>query len=299
MKYLPLVLVLLLILAACASQEPSKAKQLAEELKNQTTEKTTENATQPAEEAKPVEQKTQAEQPAAPAEQKTEAPATSTEEKAAVEETTSPPQQRTKMYRFLDTFAKDVKSYEFVYKGNSYSSKGTRYKVILAIPVTVKHVTFGNTSTSLFYYDTVYVDRAAKTAIAYCEGHSSVVNKQCVQFDLYDLAYPVDFKAYDITLPEDWLFAYLNKEPDQLDANKYYINARSSVLVKFNENPGVELNIDPNTGLPLRVDQTNGNRLIARYEYDELVANKVRDVDVRHRSRSEIPTSEAFYKGNI
>ena len=282
------MLIALLILTACATQEPSKAKQLAEELKQQAAEPQVKETT---EEAKPATTE------AMPSEEPKQAEVTQPETKAeATEETTSPPQQRTKMYRFLDTFAKNVKSYQFEYKANKYFVKGTRYKIILLTPVIVKYAKFGEIEKNIFYYDTVYLDRATKTAIAFCEGHESHVNSQCTDLNLFDLAYLADYKKYDILLPEDWMFNYLNLDPNQVEENKYYIKGRSSVFVKFNLDPTVELNIDPGTGLILQADQKRGSQLIARNSYDKLVSNEVRDIDVQHRSKSEIPTSEPFYR---
>lgn len=210
------------------------------------------------------------------------------------EEIVNPAQQRTKMYQFLDTYAQKVKSYEFEYKRDKYAVKSQRFRIRLAAPVIVKDITFGDVRKSLFYYDTVYVDRADKTAIAYCEGHTSQVNTQCAQLEIYDLPYPVNYQDYNILLPEDWLFEYLNMEPDQWETNKYYIEGRAATTVKFNEQE-LELNFDPGTGLVLRVDQKKGNQLLSRHDYEKLASNLVRDVDVKHRSKNEIPSSETFY----
>ncbi len=289
MKYASLAIIALLILAACAPTEPSKAKQIAEEIKEQTETPAVETP----QTEQPIEQPTE--------ETAVEQPEVKTPAKdlvEAMEETTSEPQKRTKMYRFLDTFAKDVKSYQFKYKKDSYFTKGTRYKIILYLPSIVKGVTFGDATKSYFYYDTVYVDRAGKTAVAYCEGHNEQVNKQCAEFELYDLGYPVNYDDYEITLPEDWLFSYLNKEPSFIDDNKYYIQGRASVFLKFNEEPVIEMSMDPGTGLPLRVDQKKGNQILGRYDYENLASNKVRDVDMEHRTKSEIPTTDAFYTQN-
>jgi len=106
----------------------------------------------------------------------------------------------------------------------------------------------------------------------------------------------VPFGEYDILLPEDWLMAYLNKEPAQIEENKYYIDGRAATYVKFEEIPAVELNIDPGTGLVMRADKKSGSQLVERVDYEEISADRVRDVDVIHRTRSEIPTSETFYR---
>jgi hypothetical protein len=285
MRYTYLI-ILLLILAACAPQpKESTAKQLAEQLKEQVAEPPVPvQETVPATQPQPTEVAPETTPEAAPAQEVT-----------ATEETVTPPKERTKMYRFLDLFAK-LTGYQFTYKSNKYFVKGTTYKIILARPVSIREVSFGDVKKSLYYYDTVYVDRTAKTAIAYCEGHTGQVNTQCSQLEIYDLAYPAVFKDYDIILPEDWLLNYLNKEPNQMEENKYYIESRATVFIKFNEDPQLELNFDPGTGLVIRADQKKGSQLISRYDYEDIAANLVRDVDVRHRSKSEIPSEEAFYR---
>lgn len=305
MKYLSLIVVSFLILAACAQPErESAAKELAEQLKEKAAEspqptETPEEAPKQETPEQPAETTEQTETPEQAQTQVTipEQPVTETlKEAEAMEETVSAAKERTRMYRFLDTFAEKVTSYQFEYKGDNYYAKGTRYKVILHSPTIVKDVTFGDTKKSLFYYDTIYVDRSTKKAIAYCEGHDGQVNTQCAQRELYDLAYPVPFQEYNITLPEDWLFSYLDKEPDTWDDNKYYINSRASITVTFHGDPELELDFDPGSGLVLRADQKLGNQLVKRDDYIDLATNLVRDVDVNHRSKSEIPSSESFYK---
>ncbi len=208
------------------------------------------------------------------------------------EEITAPAQPRTRLYDYLDKFAQTVTGYSFKYGVNSYFSRGTKYKVILNNAVSAKDVMFGEEKKSLFYYDTVYIDRGSKTAIAYCEGHKSAVNSQCDSLELYDLALPVPYESYMIKLPEDWLFEYLDTEPILVDKNKNYIKNRVATLIRFSNGEIIDLNVDELIGLPLRVDIKKGDALIKRYEYEDLVSNKV---SVIHRSKSEIPTEEAFY----
>ncbi len=301
MKYVPFIVILLLILAACASQEPSKAKQLAEELKKQPAEPTAAPTVEPT--AEPTKAPAENVSVNVPIIATPELPSTNASEMVKAladdvkEEITAPSQVRTRMYKFLDTFPTNVKRYQLKLKVNNYYVKGTRYKIILDSPIIVKYVQFGDLKKNLFYYDTVYVDRAAKTAIAFCEGHKSQVNTQCTDLNLYDLAYPVDYKDYDIILPEDWLFANLDKEPSTLEANKYYVKGRASVFVRIETDPALELSIDPGTGLVMQADTKKGSQLISRNEYTGIVSNLVRDVDVQHRSKEEIPTNEAFNNG--
>jgi len=205
-------------------------------------------------------------------------------------------QTRSKLYQFFDTFAQKVDSYYFIYKKDEYSVKGDKFRIQLANPVTVKDVKFGDLKKSLFYYDTVYINRAEKTAYAYCEGHDSQVNKQCAQLEIYDLAYPVVYSEYNKPLPEDWLRTYLDQEPTQLVANKYYIGGRATTTAFLEGTPELELSFDPMTGLVIRADQKKGEQLISRYDYEKLAHNLVKEVDVNHRSKDEIPSTEAFYR---
>jgi hypothetical protein len=303
MKYISLIVLSLLILAACEAPVPSKAKQIAEDLKKQAAEPTAEpEATQaPANITPTIEAETASNDTNIA--QATPEPANASDvlketlKTDVKEETTSIATGRTKMYRFLDTFAKNVKSYSFTHKNNDYFVKGTRYKIHLYTPIIVKNVKFGEMQKQLFYYDTVYVDRMAKTAITFCEGHKSSTNSQCYDLKLYDLAYPVPFKEYDIILPEDWLLSNVNNEPNQLEENKYYVKGRASVFVRFETDPALELSIDPGTGLIMQADTKKGSQMLSRVEYTDLVSNLVRDVDVEHRSKEEIPTEEAFHSG--
>ncbi|MBS3124826.1 hypothetical protein J4211_01055 [Candidatus Woesearchaeota archaeon] len=211
----------------------------------------------------------------------------------AVDVTQTP--KRAPLYYFLDLFAKKVNSYQFTYNGNYYALKGTKYRVVLSHPGTAREVTFSNTTRRQFYFDTVYVDRVAKTATGYCEGRTSNVNHQCATLELYDLAYSLPFNDYLIVLPEDWLLSYLNRDPSSFEENKYYVSDHSTILFTFNETNSItELNFDQSTGLVIRADQKVDTVLVNRYDYKDLAANKVRDGDVIHRSKSEIPSEETF-----
>lgn len=287
MKYIAIT-ILLLFLAACAAQTetPAEKEDLQKQIVQDIVEVTEEPVSQP--EISEPEEVTVSEDVTTKVK---ETIPTETHE----EEITAPAQSRTKLYDFLDKFAQTVTGYSFKYGTNTYFSRGTKYKIILGNAVSVRDVMFGEQKKSLFYYDTIYIDRTSKTAAAYCEGHKSAVNNQCDSLELYDLALPLPYESYTIKLPEDWLFEYLDTEPVLVDRNKNYIKSRITTLVKFVNGETIDLNIDEMIGLPVRADVKKGNVLIKRYEYEDLVSNKVRDVDVIHRSKSEIPTAEAFY----
>lgn len=292
---------LLLILAACGTNNSdSAAKEIADELKNQESQDITVES--------PEVEETVQETTPEPVQESTPSPLTGMSSIDVVdpseipiatnveEDIVAPAQTRTKMYQFLDTYAERVNGYEFFIGSNKYSYKNDKFRVILANAPQISNVKFGELSKSVYYYDTIYVDRVSKTAFAYCEGHLSTVNRQCAELELYDLAYPLPYLEQNIALPHDWLFQYVEEEPDSLEANKYYVKGRASTTARFNTDPTIELHIDPLTGLPMRVDTLKGSVLVKRVDFEKLSSNSVRDVDVSHRTRSEIPSSEAFYK---
>ncbi len=303
MKRLVLVVLtaMILLLAACGTDNSdSAAKEIAEELKNQPNETQEITVESPEVEEQEISEEPVQESSPSPLTgmssieitDPSEIPVTTDVE----EDVVAPAQTRTKMYQFLDTYASRVNGYEFFIGSDKYSYKNDKFRVILANAPQISNVKFGELSKSIFYYDTIYVDRVSKTAFAYCEGHLSTVNRQCAELELYDLAYPVSYTEQNIALPHDWLFQYVEEEPDSLETNKYYVKGRASTTARFNTEPRIELHIDPLTGLPMRVDTLKGSVLVKRVDFEKLSSNTVRDVDVYHRTRSEIPSSEAFYK---
>lgn len=292
---------MLLVLAACGTDNSdSAAKEIAEELKNQEPQDITVES--------PEVEETVQEITPEPVQENNPSPLTGMSSIDVVdpseipiatnveEDIVAPAQTRTKMYQFLDTYAERVNGYEFFIGSDKYSYKNDKFRVILANAPQISNVKFGELSKSVFYYDTIYVDRVSKTAFAYCEGHLSTVNRQCAELELYDLAYPLPYLEQNIALPHDWLFQYVEEEPDSLESNKYYVKGRASTTARFNTDPRIELHIDPLTGLPMRVDTLKGSVLVKRVDFEKLSSNTVRDVDVSHRTKSEIPSSEAFYK---
>ncbi len=206
-------------------------------------------------------------------------------------------EKRLPLNYFFNLFNEKIKSYQFVYKGNQYFVRGTKYKIILWRPAVIQDAKWSNgTKRNAFYYDTIYVDRTQKTATAYCEGYKSEVNKKCAELGLYELAYELSFDKNSILLPEDWLYSYLNREPLLFEENKYEIGSRSTIMFAFNDSFITELNFDQKTGLVVRADQKNEANLFARYDYEDLAVNTVRGVDVIHRKKEDIPASDAFYR---
>lgn len=284
----------LLLLAACEQErQDTGASDVAEQLKQQAEQEASMPAEQTVEET-PVETPVEQHVETVPEPVVEQAPVEMEED--IVEQVIQPSHPQTKLYEFLDTFAQRVTGYQFEHLKNEYYVRGNKYKIILNTPIRLSNIKINDTRYNFYWYDTVYVDRTNKNAIGYCEGQSSETKKQCAEQDLFDLPYALDYGKYNTTLPEDWLYAYLNRAELRSDRNKYYINGRSAVTVFFDDgNSTLEINFDESMGLPLRVDRKVGNVLIQRHDYNFLVANKVRDVDVKHRSKSEIPSSEVFY----
>src|SRR3989344_6131361 len=309
MNYLPLILIALLI-ACNATQESTGAKELAQQLREQAEI----DAAEPVETQ--IEEQTNSEnttavvqEPIAEPVPETAPEPAQTPEIAVAEPEPEPsmpiietieenePVERTVLYDFLDTFAKKVTGYQFVYKGDKYSVKGTKVKIVLDEPLVARDLKLNGVRYSLFYYDTIYVDRAAKTAIAYCEGTETELNRQCTQMNLYDVPYAVPFSEFNTVLPEDWLFTYLDQTPARIDADKYIVQGRSAVSLTFRAgDDSTELFFDETIGLPVRAHQLKHGNTVNRIDYEFFSAHKARDVDVRHRSYSEIPSSDYFYK---
>lgn len=315
MKYIPLILIALLV-ACAAEKESTGAKELAQQLREQaeidaatpvqeTQEEQSESAetnTQvtetPAQEEEPAQTETATNLPETAQQEETIPAETQAQELPIIEATEeTEPAERTPLYDFLDTFAKKVSGYQFIHKSDQYFVKGTKLKIVLDKPRVARQVKLNGIAYSLFYYDTVYVDRAAKKATAYCEGRETELNRQCVKMNLHDVPYAVPFSEYNILLPEDWLFSFLDKNPVRIDKDKYIVLGKSAHSYTFRQgDDSTELFFDDITGLPVRADQIKYGRLISRYDYEFLASNKVRDVDVIYRSQSEIPSEEYFYK---
>lgn len=313
MKKAVILVLFLLILAACGnaprSDEPSAAQQLAEQLReeaaNPAPSESEPTVTETVEPAPAPEVETIVLPPAPEPQQTTveptpvETPVTDT---AIVgEETDEPALGYSTMQELLNVFATKVQSYQFTHNNSRYSVKGHKIKIILAKPVQVREYTWPNgTRKSFFTVDTIYIDRASQTATAYCEGHLERVNEECDNTGVFDYPYPVPFLSYNILLPQDWLLNWLDKTPTQIEPDKYYVKGRKVTLLRFNESPlRTELSIDAAIGLPVRIEQFDGGKMVYRQDFDYLASNRVRDVDVVHRSKAEIPSEEVFYNQNI
>lgn len=312
MKKAVTFVIFLVFLAACGpasrSDEPTAAQQLAEQLREEAANPTEELTAPPEEptvtetvEAVPEPRPETIVVPATPPEQTTTVETPVTETAIVGEETDEPALGHSTMQDLLNIFATKVDSYQFTYNNSKYSVKDHKIKIILAKPVQVREYTWPNgTRKSFFTYDTVYIDRASQTATAYCEGHLERINEECDNTGVFDYPYPVSFLSYNILLPQDWLLNWLDKDPTQIEPDKYYVKGRKVTLLRFNETPlRTELSIDSAIGLPVRIEQYDGGKMIYRQDFDYLASNRVRDVDVVHRSKSEIPTDEVFLNQNI
>lgn len=307
------ILLLIVFLVGCTPSATSdKAQKLAEELREQGDEEAKDAVKETEQTAPDVNSEQEiAEEPQAPAQPKPETAKTAepqTVESSEQEMSVTAPEDipvnepepsaeaatendRTIVAELFQTFTTNVSGYTFIYEKDKYVVKGNKYKIVLDEPVRIRGLSLYGERYNLFYYDTIYVNRENETAIAYCEGVNIETSTQCEQLNLYDIPYEVPFKDYTLVLPEDWLHIYMTEWPRNLARNKYYVEGRE--VLRFDVN-GTELYVDEKLGLPMRVDQRDTG-VLHRHEYRKLSANTVRDVDVIHRNRDEIPTDEPFY----
>ncbi|RMD57680.1 hypothetical protein D6825_03285 [Candidatus Woesearchaeota archaeon] len=329
-----LVLILMALMASCAEQKPSKAKQIAQEILKQAEEKAQKSIDKAIseDEANAGQQEQKSEREGKDKEKNEKTQITGEESLIQSEEAGEVADDANKtltevsgdtgerdnqsqtvqtiieeenqqdngektipasaMNELLTVFERKVSSYSFTHNSNKYSVKGERYRIILEAPNQKHRITINGTEYDTFIYDTIYVDRTAKTALAYCEGWSSEVNTQCAKYEIYDLPFRLNFEDNDIKLPEDWLFDYLDLPPRSVSKDKYYVNGRQTWKIDFE---GAVIFFDPKTGLAIKSEQIKNSKLETN-TYDKLSSNTVRDIDVIHRSKSEILSQETFYK---
>lgn len=217
-------------------------------------------------------------------------------EKIEMEKVDESDKVKTKIEELLPRFAQGVKSYSFNYRKNKYYVRGPLMKIVLGDFVYDKDVVVDGKTYKQVYLDAVYLDRGSKRAVGYCEGLIKELKSRCIDLELEDVKFPRLYADYIIKLPEDWLFEFLNRIPHLVEERKYFVESRLTTLVKFiDPDKTIELYFDEAIGLPLRVLVKQGEVVIERYDYEKLVANHVREVDVIHRSASEIPSEEVFY----
>jgi len=296
------IVLLAVILIACAPEKETKAKRIADELKQQEqieVQEIIEGEQPPI--AEPI-QEIEGEQPQLTQElENSETLETEQTPEMPAEPTDISEDERTAVYQFFDKFIKNVDSYQFTYNKHKYFVRDKKYKIHLTKPITIRNANINGKTYTMFHYDVVYLDRISQKAIAYCESIHEELGRQCGKLEIYDIPYLVSYKDYNIILPEDWFYIYLNEDTDKISKGKYTLRGRSVAQAIFDqESPTVEMSFDERTGLALRVDKkrtiNEEEILVERFDYEDFAYNSVRDKDIIHRNKDEIPTSEVFYK---
>jgi hypothetical protein len=205
-----------------------------------------------------------------------------------------PPRDReTAVEQFWAMYAQNVTGYHFKFAGRGiYSVRENKVRYLPFNAIRIPRYEEENGSiTRQVYLDAVYLDLTEKTAIGYCEGlWDENVNEVCAESEFYDRPFKVDFETFIVKLPHEWLLEYQDKSPIIEEQEKYYVKSRQTTKIAFSD--GVQFFVDPRAGLPVQVIVTKLNKQI----FDDLVVNQVREVEVKHRPRSEIPQDEMFYK---
>lgn len=275
------ILTLLILLVSCAPA-PSKEKLVSEPVIG------------PEEKPKP---KVQIKPPTKPDEELAEKLAKEQEEKIKEEISKIPkfePRDRvTAIEQFWMMYAQNITSYQFRYPGKgAYFVRGDKAKLLPDDAIILSSYTDEEGKVwRQARLDAIYLDLNEKTAVGYCEGiYEEEINKVCAKKELYDKPFKVNYSDYKIELPHEWMLAYQDKAPVREEQDKYYIKGRQTTMLAFSD--GVQFFIDPRNGLPVRVVVGSLNK----HDFEDLVVNQVRDVDVKHRKKSEIPQEEFFYK---
>ncbi len=168
----------------------------------------------------------------------------------------------------LDKADEKVTSYLFYYAPppdnlarNKYFVKGNRVKVELY------EVNFYNAED---YFDTVYLDRIKKTAIAFCENRQTSLCAKSTQ------AQVLPYEEYAIKLPHE----YLEEVSSASKMGSETLYDRMSVKLKYNvKGQEYETWVDQYSGLPMRV-KVGLEKEAPKFEFRELAINSLFDEDV-------------------
>ena len=227
----------------------------------------------------------------APAEAPAEEPAAPPVEVPAEEPKRELP--KTKLEELMEAYAQGVTSYKYDYKQDKWLIRGDKTRIMLGSAIKLTNVDLDGNHYSLFYIDNVYL--VDQKATGYCEGTHSKYGRQCSSLEIRDIPYTLNYADYKDKTPADWLFEFYDKKPKIIEEGKYYVKGRQATVIIWEED-GVETKMyfDEKLGMPMRIE-IGADPSKEIYDYGNLAANTVRDVDVIHRSYKDIPTEEVFY----
>jgi len=194
-------------------------------------------------------------------------------------------------HNFIGKYEAMSNGYKYIYNSAWHKVKDTKVKIELKTPKKYHSIETNNKKYPVFYIDTIYIDRDKKTATGYCEKY-----RECFSEELLDTPLRLDYSEFKDKTPDEWLYEYADTKPDLFEERKYYVKDKQTSRATYKKEYG-ELRIyyHPLTGLPVRIETKITSNPMQIQEYFELTAGTVRDVDVKHRSRNEIPPDEVFY----
>lgn len=207
------------------------------------------------------------------------------EESVIIEKPTS------ESYQFIELYEKGNYGYQYIYNTEWHRIKSNNIKIELGMPKKYTPIKIQEKTYPIFYVDTVYLDRNKQEATGYCEKETT-----CFSEDILDIALTMDYNNYKEKTSDEWMYEYGPKKPILFEERKYYIKSRLTTRAIYETEKGeVRVYYDPQIGLVLRVEEQIGEYPMKITEYLELTAGTVRDIDVKHRNRDEIPPEEVFY----
>jgi len=194
-------------------------------------------------------------------------------------------------YQFIKKYENRGLGYQYIYNHNQNKIKGDRIRIKLELPKKIGQVTIKETYYPSFYIDTIYLNRKNNEALGYCEK-----DKYCFSKGLIDVPLRLNYADYKEKTPDEWLYEYAIKQPDLFEERKYYVEEKQTSRATYKTEQGeIRIYYDINIGLPVRIEKQIGEYPSTRMTYSDLTAGTVRDIDVIHRSKDEIPPEEAFY----
>ncbi|MEM4240103.1 MAG: hypothetical protein QXM31_03550 [Candidatus Woesearchaeota archaeon] len=277
-----IALLVLLMLAACASEKPIEPAAPAEP------------AAQPAQaEAVAPEPAAEEEARPAPADGLAERLAREQAEKIAesIEHVQKLPlrERKTIVSEMMDVYS-TLDSYKFKSSVGTFFVRGNKVRIILRTPINKRIFTQGSTRYPEIFVDEVILDRVRKEATGYCFGFTEKVTNECANLKLFDTPFNLSYDEIAVKMPDEWLAEYLHAEAVEEEHEKYFINSIETIRVRFKD--GTEMYFFPRAGLPVKVVKGP----LELFEYENIVPNQARPEDVIHRSRESIPATELFYK---
>jgi hypothetical protein len=194
-------------------------------------------------------------------------------------------------YQFIELYESKKLGYQYIYNTEWHRVKGDKIKIELDMPKKFTPAEIQGERYPIFHVDTIYLDRSKQEAIGYCEKDVT-----CFAEDIIDLGLPLDYNDYKDKTPDEWLYEYGPKKPDSFEERKYYIKSQLTTRAIYKTETGeIRVYYDPTSGLVLRVETQIEEYPMQITGYLELSAGTVRDIDVIHRNKDEIPPEEVFY----